>query len=89
MCTMSLQAELSLQVLRTACKKFAESAKVWLAHIRHLLVAGDGEASQNVLNRALAGLPRRKHIKVSPMPHPPYYATRKYYQSTSNAHANV
>eukprot|EP00963_Diacronema_lutheri_P007157 scaffold626_cov337-Pavlova_lutheri.AAC.42 len=58
------QEEAAEDLLKTMCRKFKESAKVWLRHIAHLLQRGKGKAAQAVLDRSLLSLPRRKHLKV-------------------------
>ena len=58
------KAELCRSVLKTMCKKFSGSAKVWIRHVTYLLTAGDHDEAKKVLDRALQSLPRRKHIKV-------------------------
>lgn len=60
------QDELAAEALRAMCRKFGGSAKVWLRQLDHLLRRGDGEAARRLLERALAALPARKHIKARP-----------------------
>ena len=50
------------------CRKFCGSAKVWLRALDHALRRGEGEAARRTLERALAALLPRKHIKVNPNP---------------------
>ena len=45
-------------------RKFAGSAKAWLAGYGHAVRSGDAEGARRTLDRALAALPPRKHIKV-------------------------
>ena len=57
------------QVLKAMCRKFPESAKVWLrAYSYHVEAAAHGgstpEAAKRALDRGLDMLPKRKHIKV-------------------------
>jgi rRNA biogenesis protein RRP5 len=52
------------QALKAMCKKFPGSAKVWLRLIESSLAAGEGDGARRGLERALAALPRRKHVKV-------------------------
>lgn len=63
-CERSQRTELCGQLLKTMCKKFGGSAKVWLRQLEHMLQAGDEEGARKLMDRALASLPRRKHIKV-------------------------
>ena len=52
-------------MLRTACRKFPRSAKVWLRHYAWLArVRGGGDPACRLLERALVALPHHKHIKV-------------------------
>lgn len=60
------QDELAAEALRAMCRKFGGSAKVWLRQLEHLLRRGEGEAARRLLERALAALPARKHIKACP-----------------------
>ena len=57
------------QVLKAMCRKFPESAKVWLrAYSYHVEASAHGgstpEAARRALDRGLDMLPKRKHIKV-------------------------
>ena len=60
------------ETLRAMTKRFSGSCKVWLRAIEHALEAGGGapEAgaaggdARKLLERALAALPRRKHVKA-------------------------
>lgn len=57
--------ELSATTLKAMCKKFSGSAKVWLKTMEGgLRGPGASEGVKPLLDRALAALPRRKHIKV-------------------------
>ncbi|KAK9832620.1 hypothetical protein WJX81_004603 [Elliptochloris bilobata] len=56
--------ELAAEALRAMCRKFGASAKVWLRAVDHALRRGEGETARRTLERALAALPPRKHIKV-------------------------
>ncbi len=58
------QEELAQQALKAATRKFAGSAKVWLAAYAHAAKSGDAEGARRTLDRAVAALPPRKHIKV-------------------------
>jgi len=73
------QDEMAQQTLKTAVRKFSQSAKVWLAHIRAAIVLGGGgaggggasggstpdpEGVRRALDRATQSLPKRKHVKV-------------------------
>lgn len=58
------EEEAAEDLLKTMCRKFKESAKVWLRNIAYLLQHGRGKAAQAVLDRSLLSLPRRKHLKV-------------------------
>ena len=60
------QDELAEQTLKAMCRKFSESAKVWLRHIAWLLTKDRAEAARKVLDKSFAALPKRKHIKVGP-----------------------
>lgn len=55
---------LAVETLKTACKKYAGSAKVWLRHIAFAMARGDEANGRKLLDRALAALPMRKHVKV-------------------------
>ena len=46
-------------------RRFSASAKAWLAAYGHAAQAGDGEGARRTLDRAIAALPPRKHIKVA------------------------
>lgn len=48
------------------CRKFSESAKIWLRHITWLLTKDRADAARKVLDKSFAALPQRKHIKVRP-----------------------
>ena len=56
------------QTLKTAARRFSQSAKVWLALIRAAIVMSganpDPEGVKRALDRATQALPRRKHVKV-------------------------
>jgi rRNA biogenesis protein RRP5 len=58
--------EMAGQTLKTAVRRFSQSAKVWLAHIRGAIVAdgGDPDDVRKALDRATQALPKRKHVKV-------------------------
>ncbi|BDA47226.1 probable protein RRP5 homolog [Coccomyxa sp. Obi] len=56
--------ELAQQTLRAMTRKYATSAKVWLRAYSHELGRGDAAAARRALDRAIAALPARKHIKV-------------------------
>jgi rRNA biogenesis protein RRP5 len=63
------QDDMAAQTLKTATRRFGQSAKVWLAHIRaHILHVGDKNADpesvRKALDRATQSLPKRKHVKV-------------------------
>jgi hypothetical protein len=58
------QEELAQQALKAMTRKFSGSAKAWLAAYGHAVQAGDGEGARKTLDRALAALPPRKHIKA-------------------------
>jgi len=63
------QDDMSAQTLKTATRRFGQSAKVWLAHIRaQILHVGDKNADpesvRKALDRATQSLPKRKHVKV-------------------------
>ena len=61
-----MQDELAAEAIRAMCRKFGGSAKVWLRALDHALRRGEGESARRTLERALAALPPRKHIKVNP-----------------------
>lgn len=63
-CERTDKAELCRQCLKTACKKFSASCKVWLRHITYLMSLGDQDEAKKVLDRALQSMPRRKHVKL-------------------------
>jgi rRNA biogenesis protein RRP5 len=59
--------DLADDALRAATKKFGGSCKVWLKAVEHALSGGGdgaGEAARRALERGLAALPRRKHVKA-------------------------
>lgn len=58
------QDELAEQTLKAMCRKFSESAKIWLRHIAWLLTKDRADAARKVLDKSFAALPQRKHIKV-------------------------
>ncbi len=58
------QEELAQQTLRAMTRKYAGSAKVWLRAYSHEIGRGDAAAARRALDRAIAALPARKHIKV-------------------------
>lgn len=61
------RSEAAEQLLRAATKKFGGSCKVWVRAIEGALAAGGeagGEAARKLLQRGLAALPQRKHIKL-------------------------
>ena len=63
------QDDMAAQTLKTATRRFGQSAKVWLAHIRaQILHVGDKNADpesvRKALDRATQSLPKRKHVKV-------------------------
>ncbi|GBF92560.1 hypothetical protein Rsub_05174 [Raphidocelis subcapitata] len=61
------RGELLADALRAMTKKFSGSCKVWLRAIEHALTTGgdaSGDAARKLLERALATLPRRKHVKA-------------------------
>ena len=60
------QDELAEQTLKAMCRKFSESAKMWLRHITWLLTKDRADAARKVLDKSFAALPQRKHIKVGP-----------------------
>lgn len=60
----NLQVDLHEQMLKVVTKKFSGSAKAWLAHVQHCIAESQVEAAQKVLERALASIPKHKHIKV-------------------------
>jgi hypothetical protein len=62
----TLQDELAAEALRALCRKFGGSAKAWLRQLDYLLRRGEGEAARRALERALAALPPRKHLKARP-----------------------
>mmetsp|Transcript_18755 Transcript_18755/g.30049 ORF Transcript_18755/g.30049 Transcript_18755/m.30049 type:complete len:574 (-) Transcript_18755:72-1793(-) len=63
-------ADMAVQTLKTAVRRYSQSAKVWLAHIRAAILLGGAAAAsdpENVrksLDRATQALPKRKHVKV-------------------------
>lgn len=59
------QDELAEQTLKAMCRKFSESAKIWLRHIAWLLAKDRADAARKVLDKSFAAVPQRKHIKVS------------------------
>jgi hypothetical protein len=67
----TLQDELAAEALRALCRKFGGSAKAWLRQLDYLLRRGEGEAARRALERALAALPTRKHLKARPCASPP------------------
>ena len=67
----TLQDELAAEALRALCRKFGGSAKAWLRQLDYLLRRGEGEAARRALERALAALPPRKHLKARPHASPP------------------
>lgn len=46
------------------CKKFGTSCKVWLRAMEAALRVGDGDGCRKLLERAVAALPKRKHVKA-------------------------
>ena len=46
------------------CKAFRGSCKIWLRAFEHYLRAGKGGKARATLDKGLASLPRRKHIKA-------------------------
>eukprot|EP00873_Tetraselmis_striata_P024001 jgi/Tetstr1/444265/TSEL_032157.t1 len=52
------------QVLKAVCRKFGESAKVWLRAYSYHIECGKPDAAKRALDRGLTSLPNRKHIKV-------------------------
>lgn len=60
----AVQDELAEQTLKAMCRKFSESAKMWLRHISWLLTRDRADAARKVLDRSFTALPQRKHIKV-------------------------
>lgn len=57
------------QTLKAMTRKFAGSAKVWLAGYNHAVQSGDADGARKTLDRAIAALPPRKHIKVGLLSH--------------------
>lgn len=55
---------LAVETLKAACKKYATSAKVWLRHIAFAMARDDEAGARKLLDRALAALPQRKHVKA-------------------------
>ena len=60
----AVQDELAEQTLKAMCRKFSESAKIWLRHISWLLSKDRADAARKVLDKSFAALPKRKHVKV-------------------------
>jgi glycine cleavage system protein P-like pyridoxal-binding family len=58
------QDELAQQTLHAMCRKFGGSAKVWLRAYTYALAKGDSGEAKKTLDKAVASLPARKHIKV-------------------------
>ena len=61
--------DMATQTLKTAVRRFSQSAKVWLAYIRAAIVltgskSADSEQIRKALDRATQALPKRKHVKV-------------------------
>ena len=57
------------EVLKRACRKFSQSAKVWIACIRSVIVQvgqglGDAEQIKKAIDQASQTLPKRKVVKV-------------------------
>lgn len=58
------RTDLAQETLRAACKKYATSAKVWLRNIGYAMTHSDEATARKIMERALAALPTRKHVKV-------------------------
>jgi len=58
------RAALCEQVLKAVCRKFSESAKVWLRAYSYHIECGKPDAAKRALDRGLVALPKRKHIKL-------------------------
>ncbi|GMH36053.1 hypothetical protein BSKO_03921 [Bryopsis sp. KO-2023] len=58
------KTEMCTASLKTTCRKFSMSAKVWLRAIEFDMRIGQGGLAKKTLGRALKSLPTRKHIKV-------------------------
>lgn len=60
----SKRTEMIHEVVKTMCRKFSGSAKVWLRAIEIEVNSGEHGRSKNTLARGLASLPAKKHIKL-------------------------
>ncbi|KAK9804637.1 hypothetical protein WJX73_002075 [Symbiochloris irregularis] len=58
------QTELLEQMHKVVTKKFSGSAKAWLTNLRYCIEHDQQPAVQSLLQKALAVLPKHKHIKV-------------------------
>ena len=62
---LTVQDELAQQVIKAMCRKFADSAKVWLRAYGHAAERHDSEGARKTLDKSMSALPKRKHIKAS------------------------
>lgn len=62
-CERTDKQELAQSVLKTMCRKFGGSCKVWGRHLAYWVKRGDGEEARRVMERAVQALPKRKHVK--------------------------
>lgn len=62
-----MQDELAQQVMKAMCRKFTGSSKVWLRAYGHAAERHDSEGARKTLDKSMSALPKRKHIKASPL----------------------
>lgn len=62
-CERTDKPETAQSVLKSACRKFSGSCKVWARHVAHWVQRGDAEEARRTMDRAVQALPKRKHVK--------------------------